>query len=287
MQPAGIDRPPIMPIPRLARLVALSLLTITVLSACARLGLTRSINYDWEAEYAPAAGCVLRVSPGARAPTPETGALVVRLTLLGSTNPVPPAVVVTLTPLGVQPSTLPHPPSSADTGAIRRFAAMTPGQYVMFVRGFGFSVRTDTVTVRAGATDTVHAALTDVFSEYRNTHNCRPHRFRHRGEPACVTDSAHVESALRHARSIMSPVRGQSSRPSAAAVPLVIVRDERVCERAGRAYGGRGSPPRRVVVVAVGDRFIVSDPYEPLPAGEWDLWILFDRRWRVVELYLG
>lgn len=212
--------------------------------------------------------------------------LVVRLSLLGSAKPMPPAVVVMLTPLGAQPS-LPRPPSAADTGAIRSFAAMTPGQYVLFARGLGFSVRTDTVTVRAGTTDTVHAALTDVFADYRNTHNCRPHRFRRRGESACVTDSAHVESALRHARSIMSPARGQWSRPGGAAAPLAVVSDERVCERAGRAYGGRGSPPRRVVVVVVGDQFIVSDPYEPLPAGEWDLWILFDRRWRVVELYLG
>jgi len=61
-----------------------------------------------------------------------------------------------------------------------------------------------------------------------------------------------------------------------------IVRDERTCEKAGRLYGGAESPPRRVVVAAVGKLFVVYDPFEPAAAGEFNIWMVFDDHWRVL-----
>lgn len=271
----------------LGRSALLALSATTLLSACAGFGLRPSLAEDWEARYQPIAGCVLRVSRGVATSSLETGDLVVRLTRLSSVEPVRRAGV-TVTPLGTQPSASAPSSFAYDIGAIRRFSGLTPGAHVLVIQSPGFKIRTDTVIVRRGATDTIHAALRMWDDEYRNVGNCRPRGFRHRGESACVTDSQHVESALRHARSIVSAERRSDSvRANGVDVPLVIVRDERLCERAGRAYGGRRSPPRRMVVVAAGDQFVVSDPYEPQPTGEWNVWLLLDRRWRRIELYLG
>ena len=113
-------------------------------------------------------------------------------------------------------------------------------------------------------------------------YNCRPRGFRRPGESACATDAQEAERALGNARHYASPEGRRTFRlPAGDTLPApVVVRDERVCERAGQAYGGPGSPPRRVVVVAVGGLFVVYDPYEPRAAGEWNVWLLFDRRWR-------
>lgn len=76
--------------------------------------------------------------------------------------------------------------------------------------------------------------------------------------------------------------------PRFAAAAVTLVRNEAVCGRVGRAYGGAGSPPRRVLVVRLGRAgYMVYDPYEPLDAGEWDVTTIFDRRWRVVVSLAG
>ena len=63
---------------------------------------------------------------------------------------------------------------------------------------------------------------------------------------------------------------------------ITLVRDERVCERAGRAYGRSDDPPRRVIVVAMGQLYLVYDPFEPVFGGEFDSRCIYDRSWRTV-----
>jgi len=116
-------------------------------------------------------------------------------------------------------------------------------------------------------------------------HNCQPHKFRRDGESACVTEPSVTAEVLDRARSMAPIVHREGEAPSAE--PPVLIRDERLCDRAGRAYGGRGSPPRRVAAFRVGELFLVYDPYEPVPAGEWNAWGVFDRRWRYLYFILG
>ena len=268
-----------------AALVALSL----ALAACAHPRAAARLDVQgWEASLPPAAGCAVRVSAGG-APKADrsegaggTGALVVRLTSFDSAQPVVGAQVV-FTPLGVQ---VPAPVAAAyssDTSVARTVAGLAAGRYAMLVRRLGYWPRTDTVAVRAGAMDTVDVATESFHDGFRNVHNCRPHGFRRAGELACVTDSEESESALDRARHFTTPASRRGFRlPPGDSAGATVVRDERLCERAGRAYGGPGSPPRRVVVVAVGGLYVVYDPYEPETAGEWDIWKVFDRRWRVL-----
>jgi len=62
---------------------------------------------------------------------------------------------------------------------------------------------------------------------------------------------------------------------------IKLVRDEAVCRQAGDAYGGPGSPPRKVIVLELGESgYMVYDPYEPLTGGEFSSRVFFDRRWR-------
>jgi hypothetical protein len=254
-----------------------------VAAACAHPGAGARPDADsWEARYAHAAGCVMRVSLGPTAPDPAgTGALVVRLTRFGAADPVRGAQI-TLVPLGAPAPAPAGPPYSSDSSAARTFPGLAPGRYTLGVRLLGLWPRTDTVTVRAGAVDTVDVAADDFDSGYRNVHNCRPRGFRRAGESACATDAEAAEQALDLARDYASPAGRRTFRlPAGDTVPApALVRDERVCERAGRAYGGPESPPRRVAVVAVGGLFVVYDPYEPRAAGEWNVWMVFDRRWR-------
>ncbi len=251
-------------------------------AACAhRVAGTRASTDDWESRFIPAGACRVRVSSGPPGPDPGgPGTLVVRVAGFDTTQPIGGAQV-TLWPLGVRP--MPGgPAASPDTSAKRVFASLRPGRYALVSRRIGYYARTDTVTARAAATDTLGVSLEAFDDGYRNVHNCRPHRFRRAGESACVTDSAATSAAIDRAREYASAAgRRGFHLPAGDTLPVpVIVRDERLCDRAGRAYGGRDSPPRRVVVVAIGDLFVVYDPLEPIAAGEWNVTMVFDRRWR-------
>jgi hypothetical protein len=68
---------------------------------------------------------------------------------------------------------------------------------------------------------------------------------------------------------------------------VLLVRREKTCRRAARLYGEPNDPPRRVVVVRMGPLYLVYDPYEPLAAGEWNIWRLFNRRWRPLFDLMG
>jgi hypothetical protein len=251
-------------------------------AACARpIAGTRSLTDNWESRFVPAVGCRVRVSAGPPdLDSAGTSTLVVRVAAFDSTQPTGGAQV-TLWPLGVRP-TPNGPAASPDTRSVRIFRGLRPGRYVLVTRRFGYYGRTDTVTARPAGTDTLGVSLEAFDDGYRNVHNCRPHRFRHAGESACVTDSAVISAAVERAREYASAeARRGFHLPTGDTPPVpMLVRDERLCERAGRAYGGRDSPPRRVVVVAIGDRFLVYDPYEPIAAGEFNVRMLFDRRWR-------
>lgn len=251
-------------------------------AACARsIAGTRSSTDTWESRFVPAAGCQVRVSPGRPGlDSASGGTLVVRVAAFDSTQRTGGAQV-TLWPIGVPP-TPSGPAASPDTSAIRIFAGLPPGRYALVTRRIGYYARTDTVTAHPAATDTVRVSLEEFNDGYRNVHNCRAHHFRRAGESACVTDSGETRGAIDRARQYASAEgRRGLHLPAGDTLPVpVIVRDERLCERAGRAYGGRDSPPRRVIVVAIGDLFLVYDPYEPIAAGEWNVRMLFDRRWR-------
>lgn len=251
-------------------------------AACARpVAGTRASTDTWESRFVAAAACRVRVSAGPSAlDSAGTGTLVVRVAAFDSTQ-FAGGAQVTLWPLGVRPTPR-GPAASPDTSAVRMFTGLRPGRYLLVSRRIGYYARTDTVTARPAATDTLGVSLEEFNDGYRNVHNCRPHRFRRAGELACVTDSVVTSAAIERAREYGS-ARGRRGLHLPAGDTLIapiLVRDERVCERAGRAYGGRDSPPRRVVVVAIGDLFFVYDPFEPIAAGEWNVTMLFDRRWR-------
>jgi hypothetical protein len=71
-------------------------------------------------------------------------------------------------------------------------------------------------------------------------------------------------------------------------VQVSLVRDQAVCDRAGRAYGQGKGPARRVVVIKLGNAgYVVFDPFEPERAGEFETWMVFDRRWRLLHAWVG
>ena len=69
---------------------------------------------------------------------------------------------------------------------------------------------------------------------------------------------------------------------------LALIRDERICAQAAAAYStldadtGHRPRQRRVFVVRINDKYAVDDPYTPARAGEFEVWAIFDRRWRLV-----
>lgn len=161
--------------------------------------------------------------------------------------------------------------------------ALRPGQYLLVTGAFGYARRSDTVAVRAGASDTVTLALEEYTDALRNEHNCRPRGFRHAGERACITDQITTVLVLDRARDMASPrFRFGIGLPKGDSTDVRIVDDERVCERAARVYGLDAGPPRRVVVADAVGFYVVYDPAEPVAFGEFNQWLVIDRRFRVL-----
>jgi len=126
--------------------------------------------------------------------------------------------------------------------------------------------------------DTIRVALENWGD--RANHNCRPRGFRRPGESACVTEGDDVEIELEYARSFAEPERQRAfSLQLIDTSRIALVRDEPVCERAGRAYGQPDDPLRRVIVVRMDRVYLVYDPFEPVTAGEWDVYCIYDRSW--------
>jgi hypothetical protein len=175
-----------------------------------------------------------------------------------------------------------------DTSPVRVVESDTTGPHVLYLSGIGYGRFVDTVNPRPGYSDTIVVWLRHFDDEYRNTYNCRPRGFRRAGESACVTDSVETEAVLGRAREFASTGSLKSLGISPFDSSRVrLIRLEKTCLRAARLYGKPNDPPRRVVVVRMGLHYLVYDPYEPLPAGEWNIWRLFDRRWRPLFDIMG
>jgi hypothetical protein len=239
----------------------------------------------WESKYLPAEQCLASIRLGSMgAATDSSGTLVVRLTGFGS-----PALLdhgqIVVTPLA--------PLDTAAQPVARREDAtappapfelsLRPGRYALAARAFGYEWRSDTVAVRAGASDTVAVALEEYTDALRNRHNCRPRGFRHVGERACVTDRITTVLVLDRARDMASPrFRYGIGLPEGDSSDVRIVDDERICERAARLYGRDTDPPRRVVVADAVSFYVVYDAAEPLALGELNQWLAIDKKFRVL-----
>jgi hypothetical protein len=101
-----------------------------------------------------------------------------------------------------------------------------------------------------------------------------------------VTSGEEADEVLAYARGLSRPEeRATFKLPPIDSTMILLVGDEMVCERAGRLYGRAGDPPRRVVVVRMDTLFLVYDPFEPLWAGEWNIYTIFGAAWnRLVDL---
>jgi hypothetical protein len=172
---------------------------------------------------------------------------------------------------------------TVDTSGFRVVQTDTTGPHVLHLAGIGYARFVDTLIPRRGYSDTIVVWLRPVDEEYRNTYNCRPRGFRRSGESACVSDTVETEAALSRAREFAGDgvLKALGIAPGDSST-VTLVGDEKTCRRAAALYGQPKDPPRRIVVIRMGKHYLVYDPYEPLPAGEWNVYRVFDRRWRPV-----
>ena len=245
---------------------------------------------DWADRFPPAPECQPRQGRS-EVTEPELKSagkarLIVMLEVLGGAGRAP-FVQADLVPV-IRPLPGIRAVTPENSARVRLLETDTTGPHVLSLRGLGYARFVDTVDVRVGYTDTILVWLQESNDDYRNKYNCRPHRFRRAGESACVTDSVETEAVLARAREFA----GTGSLKSLGISPfdssrVRLIRLEKTCLRAARLYGEPNDPPRRVVVVRMGLHYLVYDPYEPLPAGEWNIWRLFDRRWRPLFDIMG
>lgn len=258
-----------------------------MLAACARSSaVSRESLAGWESRYVPASQCRpdVRLGPVPSADTALEGSLVFRLTAFGSAALLDHSsiVVAPLAPLDSVRQPIVRRGDATDRPSPFE-VALQPGRYLLGVRAFGYEGRSDTVAVRPGATDTVILALEEYDDALRNRHNCRPRGFRRVGESACVTDQITTVLVLDRVRDMASPgFRFGIGLPAGDSSDVRIVDDERVCERAARIYGLDTGPPRRVVVVDALNFYVVYDPAEPVALGQYNEWLVIDRRFRVL-----
>jgi hypothetical protein len=260
---------------------------LSSLAACAHLSARPLTTANWETHFQPDARCTVRVVHGAATSAAGTGAIVVRAAAFAPNRRLD-GIRLSLTPLASPEQSLTYRDNSPRTSVIHEFGPLAPGPHVLRIVRIGFSARSDTVLARAGVTDTIDVNLEEFTVGDDNPYNCRPRRFRRVGESACVTVADNGGLAVEQAQSIADlEAHGRLHLPKRSTVLIRVVDDERVCERAARAYAGARSPPRRMIVADGGGFFVVSDPYEPLWAGEWHLWQVYDRRWRLMDNILG
>ena len=194
--------------------------------------------------------------------------------------------------VGVSPEGQPNPAASGPawspdyTLGIHYFEGLTPGSYTVVARSISTFPRTDTITIASGGLYELRLPLETWYDGYRNTHNCRPRRFRRDGESACVTTGYEADHTVDYARDLSRPKeRAALKLPPIDSTKIALVNDEATCELAGRNYGRPDGPPRRVVVVRMDTLYLVYDPFEPRHAGEWDIYSVFDAAWhRLIDL---
>jgi hypothetical protein len=171
-----------------------------------------------------------------------------------------------------------------DSSGRHRFLRLPVGSVVVTISALGSNPNRQTLQVRSNAIDTVAIPIREA---YKNDIRCSPPRFRRTGESACVTEPNEVEGTLLLAQGLVD--QGERTRPGLGPFSLAqisLVRDEATCDRAGRGYGGGKGPPRRVIVIRLGNAgYVVYDPFEPEIAGEFATTMVFDRRWRILIRY--
>jgi hypothetical protein len=266
-----------------------TLILVVVLAACAHSAPRTTVSRDelssWETRFAAAPECRVRVAPvtanlRSRTSAGETS-LVIRLVAF-DTHELLDFANLRLEALDGAP----HDAARADSSGALPTAftfALPAGRYALVAQSFGYHARTDTVTARAGITDTITVALEQYEDALANAHNCRPRGFRHPGERACVTDQISAVLVLDRARDFSSHrFRFGLGFPPGDSVDVNLVDDERLCERAARIYGLEKGPPRRVVVVEAGNIYVVYDPSEPIALGGLNQWLILDKKWKVL-----
>lgn len=243
---------------------------------------------EWAARFPPHQDCQLRLQIQA---DPQSHGYAGPATLLlhpvsfGTSEPLRGAAIG-LSQLGKPNPTLPRWPS--DTATVFVFDSLAPGPHVLIVRAVGYYGRTDTLVVTAGTVAVLRVPVPLFHDGYRNRFNCRPRGFRRPGERACVIEGDDVEAQLIHARSLARPdQRILFGLPAGDSTDVALVGDELQCERAGRTYAEGDDPPRRVILIRIGQLYLVYDPFEPLEAGEWNITKIFDRDWRLLVALAG
>ena len=90
--------------------------------------------------------------------------------------------------------------------------------------------------------------------------------------------------------------RRQYELPRVDPATVVLVTDPETCSRAADAYthATQAHPPweypertRRMHVVRAGDRYVVEDPFTPARAGEFEVWAVFTKDWKLVTRVLS
>jgi hypothetical protein len=248
------------------------------------------LGQDWAARFPPAPECQpqLRRSSVLDSTLQLVGrARIIVIPRVLGTPDILSYLQAGLTPISHPPAKTPRR-ASRDTAQVRVVETDTTGPHVLSLGGIGYAGFADTLNPRIGYSDTIVVWLRHADDDYRNIYNCRPRGFRLAGEPACVTDTAETSAlldlALRYAQRTEQKTVRLAPFDS---TQVAVIRNEKTCLRAAQLYGAPGDPPRRVVVVRMGPQYLVYDPYEPLPAGEWNIYRLFDRRWRPLFDILG
>lgn len=258
-----------------------------VVDACLFLLLSpaSAMGQRWLVEFKPDPRCAATVNLSTPTSPNSPGVLVVIPIDMATRMPVRYSWVLAHDPLD---SALAHPFASSrqpDSLGRHRFEELPGGLLAVSVRSIAYRQTRTAVVSRLGAADTLIIPLRALSED---TIRCEPPRFRRDGESACVTDFDTAEPHLELAREIatdssMVPGLGRF-KPN----QIRVVREERICERAGKAYARGEGPMRRVLVIQLGSAgYLVLDPFEPHTAGEFELSYVFDRRWRFLMGFAG
>jgi len=241
---------------------------------------SQAAGQEWAARFPRHPECDTKRSHVRNQALGPTGTLIVHPVVFGTDTAIEYAIVNLLP--GTEPEPLAATPRPVDLSPFRVFSGVAPGTYRVMAFAIGYAKRSDTLTIQAGFVDTLRLPMPLIDDAVRNRHNCDPRGFRRAGEPVCITDST-ADWQMGHARSLATPSeRALFKLPPGDSTKVELVRDEKICARAAELYGEKGDPPRRVIVFRMDNVYLVYDPFEPVEAGEWDIHIIFDLRWRVV-----
>lgn len=166
-----------------------------------------------------------------------------------------------------------------DSARIALQDGLPSGRYVVQALSIGYQTRTDTITLSPGLVTSAWVFLDTEHSGIR----CRPPGFRRPNERACVVEPRSlIDDELQHAEYYAVPKKhGFNGVPRYRMQDVVLVTDEAICLRAALAYDVPESPPRKVIVLRLGNAgYIVHDPFEPMRGGEFTYTEFFDRRFR-------